>query len=158
MNAKNLTLRRTFHVTGKRTFGKLFVEGMQAAIAVTMEPEYDPARAKVTKSDTAIAAGRYRYTIQVSPKHGLSLRYHDVPGRYDVLMHAGNTDVNTEGCTLPGTRIASANVGGVDEPVAVENSRLAMASILWSVAGPYSDPSEVVGRRGWIEIVDDFGV
>lgn len=154
--ARNLTLRRNFHVLGKRTFGKLFVEGNPTAIAVTMEPEYDPSRAEITKSDTAIKAGRYRYAIQESRKHGVVLRYYDIPGRYDVLMHPGNMDDNTEGCTMPGTRIGSALIDGIYEPVCVENSRAAMAAILRAVAGPFGVPSEWVGRSGWITIVDDF--
>lgn len=150
--AKNLTLRRNIYVTGKRTFGELFVEGEDKPIAVTLEPIYDPARATVSKSDTAIKAGRYAYVIQRSPKHGMSLRYKDVPGRYDVLMHAGNADVDTTACTLPGLTIGRVN----KVPMTVRDSRAAMHRILGAITGT-NDPVAQLGRTGWITIVDEVG-
>lgn len=150
--AKNLTLKRNIYVTGKRTFGELYVEGSDTPIAVTLEPEYNPAKAMVSKSDTAIKAGRYAYVVQRSPKHGMSLRYKDVPGRFDVLMHAGNSDADTTACTLPGLKFGHIYVN--KQPMTVRDSKDALAKILKAITGT-TDEKAQIGRTGWITIVDD---
>lgn len=151
--AKNLTLRRNIYVTGKRTFGELFVEGSDTPIAVTLEPEYNPAKATVSKSDTAIKAGRYKWIAQNSPKHGLSLRLYDVPGRFDVLVHTGNYDDDTLGCIIPGTKIV---YGIKREPIAVHESRKALRRIFEAIVeAPAILAKKVLGQTGWITIVDD---
>lgn len=148
--AKNLTLRRNIYVTGRRTFGELYVEGSDTPIAVTLEPEYNPAKATVSKSDTAIKAGRYRYTVQRHPKLKMILRYSDVPGRYGVLMHTGNKDDHTSACTMPGQSIVKSG----SEPIAVQGSADALAKILKAITGT-TDEKAQIGRTGWISIVDD---
>lgn len=151
--AKDMTLRRNIYVPGKRTFGELFVDGREERIAFTMEPAYTPNLAQVSRSDTAIKAGRYRLVCQNSPKHGLSLRLYDVPGRFDVLVHAGNYDDDTLGCILPGQEICHDQDG---VPVSIVGSRLAFRAILEAVMPePEMFAKRVLGVEGWITIVDD---
>lgn len=153
--AKDMTLRRNIYVPGKRTFGELFADGREERIAFTMEAAYIPKLAQVSKSDTAIKAGRYRWVCQNSQKRGLSLRLYDVPGRYDVLMHPGNYDDDTLGCILPGQEIYHDHDG---VPVSIVGSRRAFRAILEAVMPePEILAKRVLGVDGWITIVDDPG-
>lgn len=52
---------------------------------------------------TAIPEGRYRVTLEDSPRFGKNtLTVLDVPGFQYIRMHGGNTPENTEGCILVG--------------------------------------------------------
>lgn len=52
---------------------------------------------------TAIPAGRYRVTVEPSPRFQRPLpRLHDVPGFSGILIHPGNDHEDTEGCLLVG--------------------------------------------------------
>ena len=44
----------------------------------------------------------YLVSPHVSPNHGECYHIENVPGRTNVLIHAGNIDDNTLGCQLPG--------------------------------------------------------
>lgn len=62
------------------------------------------------QGETAIPNGRYRVTLEYSPK--FSPRYggrriptiHDVPGFSGIRMHTGNTAADSEGCVIVGVR------------------------------------------------------
>lgn len=62
------------------------------------------------QGETAIPNGRYRVTLEYSPK--FSPRYggrriptiHDVPGFSGIRMHTGNTANDSEGCVIVGIR------------------------------------------------------
>ena len=54
-------------------------------------------------SETAIPYGRYRVTLEYSPKFKRRLPYlHNVPHYTGILMHRGGGPEHTAGCILPG--------------------------------------------------------
>jgi len=60
--------------------------------------------AKVPKR-TAISAGRYRVTLENSPRFGPdTVTIHDVPGFTGIRVHGGNDEGDTEGCPLVGRK------------------------------------------------------
>ena len=97
-----------------RTFGQMYVD--DAKQCETLE---DPVRevegATVTnwkvKGDTAIPRGRYRVIVNHSNrfKRDLPLLL-NVPGFEGIRIHAGNTEADTEGCILVGTKRAAASI------------------------------------------------
>ena len=63
--------------------------------------------------ETAIPVGRYRITLESSPKFGPdTLTVWNVPGFDGVRMHAGNTAEDTEGCPLLGLRVTDDQIVG----------------------------------------------
>lgn len=63
----------------------------------------DVVRAKKIKGKTAIPAGRYRVTLENSPRFGPgTITINDVPDFTGVRIHGGNTENDTEGCPLVG--------------------------------------------------------
>ena len=89
----------------KYTIGTLFVDG--ARFSDTLEDtdrqlETRGCSAKI-KDQTAIPRGTYTITLPVSPKFGRKLpRLNNVPCFDGILIHRGNTDVDTSGCILVG--------------------------------------------------------
>lgn len=61
-------------------------------------------KARKVKGRTAIPAGTYKLGLHASPSHGGRQMLHllDVPGFQFILIHAGNSNADTEGCQLPG--------------------------------------------------------
>jgi hypothetical protein len=53
--------------------------------------------------ETAIPFGRYRVTLEMSPKFKRKLPYlHNVKGFEGVLIHSGNTAIDSAGCIIVG--------------------------------------------------------
>jgi hypothetical protein len=117
-----LTLQRTTPPGRPRTFGKLLAADGHR-LCYTLEDEVrelagQPVAAWKVKGATAIPSGRYRLSLEVSPRFGVdTLTLHDVPGFVGVRMHAGNTEADTEGCPLLGMEVNPHGiVGGTSRP------------------------------------------
>jgi hypothetical protein len=54
---------------------------------------------------SCIPTGQYKISAVVSPKFGKTYQIMDVPGRSNVLFHAGNVVAHTQGCVLLGETI-----------------------------------------------------
>ena len=104
----NLVLNRRPSLGGI-TFGELSEDG--ARLCYTLEDEIreieaQPVSSWKIKGVTAIPAGRYRISLEHSPRFGPgTLTVHDVPGFTGVRIHGGNTVADTEGCPLLGLRV-----------------------------------------------------
>lgn len=115
-----LTLNRRPSVGGA-TIGELLEDG--ARICFTLEDEIrervgEPVANWKIRGATAIPAGEYRVTLEMSPRFGAdTLTINNVPGFVGVRMHAGNTDRETDGCPLLGLRVTENSiVGGTSAP------------------------------------------
>lgn len=120
----NLILQRRSSVGGA-TIGELMLDGIR--ICYTLEDEIrevdgQPVSEWKIKGQTAIPSGRYRITLEDSPRFGAdTLTVNDVPGFVGVRMHGGNTHENTEGCPLLGYQVTSTTiVGGTSGPAVKE--------------------------------------
>ena len=78
------------------TFGVLTLNGK--AFCVTLEPQ------DLDNEDfiSCIPVGLYLCKKIVSPRYGEVFEVQDVPERENILFHAGNRDINTQGCILLG--------------------------------------------------------
>lgn len=61
------------------------------------------------KNISCIPVGIYTVVKHTSPKFGSCLKVLDVPGRSEILFHAGNYNKDTHGCILPGKQFAELN-------------------------------------------------
>jgi hypothetical protein len=134
----NLTLQRLTPPGRPRTFGKLFIDGVQ--VCHTLEDEVreqlgQPVADWKIKGATAIPSTQfvrtsYEVTLEQSARFGPdTLSVNNVPGFSFIRMHAGNTEQDTEGCPLLGMQINSLGiVGGTSRPaVALVKGRVAEA-------------------------------
>ena len=129
----NLELRREGD-TGRSTFGALYLDG--AFRCYTLE---DSAANGYGKG-CAIPPGRYRVTWEPSPRLKRdTLRIQDVTGRSGILIHAGNTSADCEGCILVGRKRVNENTIG--------ESRLALAALETAVVAKIRD-----GAECWIKV------
>ena len=81
-----------------RTFGTLWLDGEYEC--ETLE---DPVREVKIPGKTAPQPGRYKITLENSPRFGKdTITINDVPNYTGVRIHAGNTEHDTEGCPLVG--------------------------------------------------------
>ena len=127
-----LTLQRRPSIGGA-TIGELLQDGIR--LCYTLEDEIrevagQPVSSWKIKGATAIPAGRYLVTLEMSPRFGANtLTINSVPGFSGVRMHAGNDAEDTEGCPLLGTHVtANAIVGGTSRPaVAMATAHVANA-------------------------------
>lgn len=86
--------------TEKSTIGDLYLNGEYECH--TLEDHLPEDGVKVAGS-TCIPAGVYEVIINLSPRFGKYYpRLLDVPGFTGILIHKGNTDVDTKGCILVG--------------------------------------------------------
>ena len=129
----NLELRREGD-NGRSTYGALYLDG--AFRAYTLEDSGANGYGK----GCAIPPGRYRVTWETSPRLKRdTLRIHDVTGRAGILIHAGNTSADCEGCILLGRkRITESQIG---------ESRLALSALEKNLA-----PKLQAGAECWITV------
>ena len=118
----NLILQRDTGPGHPRTFGRLLADD-DHRLCYTLEDEVReipgaPVADWKIKGATAIPTGRYRVTLEHSPRFGPdTLTVHDVPGFSYIRMHAGNTEKDTDGCPLLGMEVDPHGiVGGTSRP------------------------------------------
>lgn len=70
---------------------------------------------KVRKS--CIPAGTYTAVKHNSPKFGKTFWVKNVPGRSEILIHAGNIHEHTLGCLLPGYELEDINNDGLEDVI-----------------------------------------
>jgi hypothetical protein len=87
------------------TFGVLLADGLP--VAVTLELPWRENRAHVS----CIPEGEYALAPVVSPRHGETFEVWGVPGRAAILIHTGNSIMDTEGCILVGSGFGEAPDG-----------------------------------------------
>lgn len=93
------------------TFGVLRIN--KSAFCVTLEP----ADLLNAPNVSSIPAQQYMCRRHISPQFGETFQVCNVPGRTNVLFHAGNTAPDTHGCIL-----LASNFGKLGERRAVLNS------------------------------------
>lgn len=95
---KQATLKRGFH-SPFVTLGMLFVDGVgQNAPLYTLEEPWQNNKRKVS----CVPAGKYLCVPHNSAKYRNVWRLENVPDRDGILIHAGNTTLDIEGCILVG--------------------------------------------------------
>lgn len=94
-----LLVKREFF-TDKYTIGKLYVDGVY--FCDTLENTVRPEGIKIP-NETAIPYGKYKVIVNFSPKFKRLLpRLLEVPMFDGILIHRGNSVVDTSGCILVG--------------------------------------------------------
>ena len=99
----------------KGTYGVLVYN--EVPIAVTLELPWKDNSPNVS----CIPCGMYSVERYDSAKFGRCLKLMDVPNRYGILIHSGNTLSDSEGCIL---------VGSMFEGDAVSHSKYALGLLL----------------------------
>ena len=124
----------------KATLGRLLIDGVFECDTLedaVREVKGRPVAEWKIYGETAIPEGVYRVTFENSARFGPdTLTVNAVPGFEGIRIHAGNTDKDTHGCLLLGTRSAPDFVG---------NSRAALAKLKAKVA-------EAIKRGETVEI------
>jgi len=103
----------------------------------------DILRDKKIWGETSIPAGKYKITLEYSPK--FTPRYktklpflHNVPNYQNILMHRGNTHLDTHGCILVGLKANKESI---------ENSKEAFNLLISKIKEAIE-----IGKEVWIEI------
>lgn len=105
---------------GDCTLGRMFFAGREV---YTLEQEWRDN----TTGNSCIPEGDYVLRHHSGPQQRHAWQLMDVPGRTWILIHPGNTEVDTEGCILVGMR-RTIRVGleGTPDSAGVWSSRKAM--------------------------------
>lgn len=112
-----------------RTLGVLSMGGKD--FCFTLEDAVREPGVKVY-GQTAIPSGRYKITLENSPKYGpFTLTINDVPNFSYIRIHAGNTEVDTEGCLLVGleANLDGTIKGGTSRPAVVKLQAVIRAAL-----------------------------
>ncbi len=91
------------------------------------------------RSRSCIPVGTYEVVAHKSPKFGRCYLLENVPGRSEILIHAGNTHEDTSGCILLGMMY-----GTLGTNTAILSSRAAMASFLTALKDVKRTTLEIV--------------
>lgn len=147
------------YFTSTATIGKLFFMENGKFICDTLEDTYRklPLKCPYTEKgenckcpekiygSTCIPTGRYRVIYRYSPKYGkMYPALENVPHFTGILIHAGATVNNTEGCILVGTRVKDREIlqGQFDASQKVKNI----------IKNAIDD-----GKNVFITIINDYG-
>lgn len=93
------------HITLQRSFkNKLFTLGALQIEGVDHKPIYTLENPWLNNKPwvSSIPAGDYCINKRISAKFGSCFEVYVVDGRTDILVHAGNTEADTNGCILVG--------------------------------------------------------
>lgn len=102
------------------TFGVLLADG--CPFAVTLERPWRNNR----KGESCIPVGEYTCIRVSSPKFGMTWMVRDVPGRSEILFHAGNIFTDSHGCILVAERFALWTNGSAS----IADSKAGMADLM----------------------------
>lgn len=102
------------------TFGVLLIDGRP--FAVSLERPWRNNRC----GESCIPEGEYTCARVNSTKFGLTWMVKDVPGRGEILFHAGNTFKDSHGCILVAEKFATWS----DGTTSIADSRLGMAELM----------------------------
>lgn len=123
--------------TADRTIGQLFVG--PSFECFTLEPPL--AHLAVGDAHPAIPVGRYPVTLRPSAHFGrLVPHIDDVPGRFAIEIHEGNTVHDTHGCVV---------VGQSTLHDSVLSSQIALGALQPQIARALAD-----GDAVWIDVLD----
>jgi hypothetical protein len=123
----HLLLNRT-ELQPERTFSDFLIDGVP--YFKTIEDTVRPAGAKKVHGKTAIPAGHYKVILSLSNRFRRILPLLlDVPGFTGIRIHRGNTELDTDGCIIPGMRRVGETVvsSGVAEVLLVRKMKEALA-------------------------------
>ncbi len=115
----NITLKRIAS-RDDGTYGVLLADG--APFAVTLERPWRDNR----RGESCIPPGAYTCIRVQSPKFGPTWMVKDVPGRSEILFHAGNVFTDSHGCILVAERYIVWQDGGC----AIADSRVGIAELM----------------------------
>ncbi len=94
----------------KATIGEMYSNDGIERLSYTLE---DVKREVKVPGETCIPAGKYRLILDYSSRYKrLMPRLLDVPGFSGILIHPGNTDVDTHGCVLVGRTLVNEDFVG----------------------------------------------
>lgn len=91
------------------------------------------------KMVSCIPKGKYTIKHHQSPKFGTCYKVINVPGRNEILIHAGNTHKDTHGCILLGLMY-----GAVGSEAAILSSRAAVTNFMIEMKGVDEAELEIV--------------
>ena len=112
------------------TTGQLYVDG--AYFCFTLEDKVrevpnQPVETWKVWGETAVPSGLYMITLEDSPRFGPeTITLNNVPGFSKIRIHAGNTQMDTEGCIIVGYRVRDDGiiVPGTTRPAVADLKRL----------------------------------
>lgn len=117
-----ITVKRIFKGPSY-TIGKLYIDGQYFSDTIEDVVRHLPAVCPDTSKGrgckckekvyarTAIPEGTYKVTMEHSPRFKRRLPYlHDVPHFLGILIHSGNTDVDSAGCIIVGRNTVKGKV------------------------------------------------
>lgn len=133
-----------FETSPDETFGRFYIDGILKCL--TLE---DTFRKVKIKGETRIQASRYKIELYNSPsfshKYGHKmLHIMNVPEFEGVLIHCGNTNIDTKGCLLVGKKI-----GVLNNKRAVLDSKVAYNAIY-----PIISEAILKGQEVYITYID----
>lgn len=115
------------------TFGVLCIDGRP--MFVTLENAWKNNQRQIS----CIPNGEYKIKLHSSRRYGRVYQVCDVPDRSHILIHAGNTHKDTQGCILVGLLYGLL----VSEP-AVLSSRQALSNLMSAMSGHEEAQLEII--------------
>lgn len=106
--------------------GIVRVDGV--VVGITLENPWKDNQRNIS----CIPAGEYTAVKHTSPKFGDTYHINNVPGRSEIIFHAGNTTSDTAGCVLLGLGFGGNNKSGMR---VITNSREAVSAFIARMAG-----------------------